>query len=116
MKALAVFSDPESARFKWLLKPGDRHVFACLNDDTYWTMFDWRNGCPVVQTVEAASFDLKGFFEAKTYRVVEVDQGPPIRAPFIVNNCVGMTKMVLCIRAPFAQTPYGLFCHLRGSP
>jgi len=111
LKALAVFLDPENARYKWLLKPGFRHVFACLNDGTYWTMFDPRDGRPVVQTVEAADYDLRGFFEAQGYTVIETEQGEPIGSLFAVANCVGFVKALLCIRS-FAQTPYQLYRYL----
>lgn len=117
MNALAVFTDPEDTRFEWLLRPGFRHVFACLDDGAYWTMFDPRNGQAVVKSVQASGFDLAGHFRNEGYTVVELEQGPPIRAPMVVNNCVGLTKAVLCIRAPLVQTPYGLFKHLtRKSP
>ena len=116
MKALAIFTDPDGARFGWILKPGYRHVFACLNDGNYWTMFDWRDGQPVVQTVEVADVDLGGFFESEKYRVLELTQGPPVRVPLVVNNCVGMTKLVLCIHAPLVQTPYALYQFLRKLP
>lgn len=112
MKALLVFFDPEDTRFKWLLKPGFRHVFACINDGTYWTLFDARNARPVVQTVQTADYDLKSYFEAQGYVVVEVEQGPPLRSPLVVANCLGLVKALLCIRAPFVQTPYQLYRHL----
>ena len=112
MKALCVFTDPGDTRLAWLLRPGFRHVFACLNDGAWWTMFDPRDGCAVVQTIQGADYDLRGDFEAQGYVVVETEQGPPIRAPMIVSNCVGLTKAILCIRAPFVQTPYGLYKHL----
>ena len=117
MKALVVFFDPEGARFEWLLKPGFRHVFACINDGTYWTMFDACDARPVVQTIQSADYDLAGYFAAQGYTVVETEQGPPLRTPMIVANCVGLVKAVLCIRAPLAQTPHQLYRHLaRRSP
>lgn len=116
MRALVVFYDPDDARYKWLLKPGFRHVFACVDDGDYWIMFDPRDGRPVVQALKGSNFNMARYFEGQGYTVVEIEQGPPIRAPLSVANCVGMIKALLGIRAPFAQTPYGLFCHLRGSP
>ena len=117
MKALAVFTDPEGARYQWLLRPGFRHVFAAINDGTYWTLFDARDARPVVQTIEGAGYDLRGYFEAKGYVVVETEQGPPLRTPLVIANCVGLVKAVLCIHAPLAQTPYQLYRHLlRKSP
>ena len=116
MRALVVFFDPEGARFEWLLKPGFRHVFACIDDGRYWTLFDARDARPVVQTIEESDFDLHGYFEEQGYVVVETDQGPPLRTPLIVANCVGFIKAVLCIHAPLAQTPYQLYKFLRKLP
>jgi len=112
VRALAVFYDPEGARFQWLLKPGFRHVFCCLDDGRYWTMFDARDGRPVVQTVQASDYDLKGYFEGEGYTVVETEQGRPLRTPLVVANCVGLVKAVLAVRAPFAFTPFQLYRHL----
>lgn len=117
MKTLCVFTDPEDARFEWLLKPGFRHVFACLCVGDYWMMFDPRDGRPDMGAIADADFDLQAFYEAEGYTVVEIEQGPPLRTPIIVANCVGLTKAVLCIRAPLAFTPYQLYQHLlRSSP
>lgn len=112
MRALVVFFDPEGARFQWLLKPGFRHVFACIDDGNYWTLFDARDARPVVQTVHASDYDVRGYFEEQGYVVVEVEQGAPLKTPLIVANCVGFIKAVLCIHAPLAQTPYQLYRHL----
>ncbi len=116
LNALIVFFDPEGARFQWLLKPGFRHVFACINDGSYWTLFDARDARPVVQTVQTADYDLKDYFEEQGYVVVEIEQGPPLKTPFIAGNCVGLVKALLCIHAPFAVTPFQLYRHLRKAP
>lgn len=112
MRALVVFYDPEGTRFKWLLKPGFRHVFACINDGQYWILFNAHNMRPVVQVIQTADYDLKSHFESQGYVVVEIEQGPPLNTPLVVTNCVGLVKAVLCIHAPFAQSPYQLYRHL----
>ena len=114
LTALVVFTDPEGARFQWLLRPGFRHVFVCFKGAAYWTMFDWRAGQPDVHTVQDADYDLTDYFADVGYAVVETEQGPPLRTPLVVNNCVGMTKMVLGIRAPLVQTPFQLYRFLVG--
>ena len=115
MRALVVFFDPERPRFARLLKPGFRHVFACIDDGNHWIMLDGRNGQSVIQAIQASDYDLKEFFEAQGYRVIEVTQGPPLRMPLVATSCVGLVKAVLCIRS-FAQTPYQLYRHLGGQP
>ena len=112
MKALCVFFDPEGARYQWLLKPGFRHVFCCIDDGHYWTMFDARDARPVVQTIQGSEYGLRDYFEEQGYVVVETEQGLPLKTPIIVANCVGWVKGILCIHAPFAQTPYQLYRHL----
>ena len=113
MKALVVFWDPDGARYQWLLKPGFRHVFCCVDDGNYWTMFDARDGRAVVQTIEHSDYDLKGFFEEQGHVVLETEQGPPLKTPIIVKNCVGGVKLILSIHAPLAQTPFQLYKHLK---
>ena len=76
-------------------------------------MFDARDARPVVQTIRETEYDLRDYFEEQGYVVVEVEQGPPLKTPFVVANCVGLTKAVLCIHAPFAQTPHQLYKFLR---
>ena len=79
-------------------------------------MFDPRDGQAVVQMIQVSDYDLKGYFEDQGYKVLETEQGAPLRTPLVVNNCVGLSKAVLCLRAPFVQTPYQLYRHLRKSP
>ncbi len=113
MKALVVFFDPPNARYQWLLKPGFRHVFACVLNGDYWIMNDPRDGRPVLQVAGLADYDLKEYFELQGYTVVETEQGDvPTGAPMTVNDCVGSVKALLCIRAPLVQTPYGLYKYL----
>ncbi len=115
MKALVVFFDPEDAKYQWLLKPGFRHVFCCINDERDWIMIDGRNGRPVVQVVQDSMFDLKEYFEDEGYTVVEMERSDrPIRSPLVLTNCVGLVKIHLCIRS-HALTPYQLYRHLKGT-
>lgn len=115
MKALAIFhgnSDHILARF---LKPGFRHCLAAIQNGNYWIMVDGCEGIPVVEVVAPSDFDLAEYFRDKGFTVVETEQGEVPRSPFAVANCVGMVCAILCIRAPFVLTPYGLYKHLRKS-
>jgi hypothetical protein len=118
-RALVVFWDPEGARWEWALKPGFRHVFCCVDDGKQWLMFDARDGRPVLKSIGVVSdFDLYGFYENEPgMTVVQVgEKGPPVRVPFVLSNCVGLVKAMLCIRAPFVQTPHQLYRHLKHVP
>ncbi len=108
-----IFFDPEGARYQWLLKPGFRHVFCCIDDGAHWIMFDARDGRPVVQYVQTSDYDLQSFFEDQGYTVIEIVCGELTpRSPLIVANCVGLVKAILAVAAPFAQTPHQLYRHL----
>lgn len=112
-RALVVFHDPEGARWQWLLKPGFRHVFCVIEAKGNWIMVDARDGVPVIEYL-TRDFDLAGFYREHGLTVIETEQRTePQRTPFVVNNCVGLVKAVLAIRAPLAWTPYQLFRHLR---
>lgn len=74
---------------------------------------DARVGTPVIEVVAPSEFNLAMFYEDHGYTVVEVEQGAPLRAPFVFANCVGLVKAVLSIRAPGVVTPYQLFKRLQ---
>jgi hypothetical protein len=124
MKAVVVFhgdgSDPREyfegtathplSRF---LRRGFKHCFVCLRTGDYWVRFDGRSGIPLVQCIADADFDLAAFYRDAGFTVVETAQrGAPQRTLFVMNNCVGLVKAALCIRAPFAWSPWQLHNHL----
>ncbi len=115
MKALVVFFDPEGARYEWALKVGFRHVFCVVDDGKNWIMVDGRDGRPVVEAMGPSDFDMKGFYENQEgYSVIEVERPEqPLRSPVVTVNCVGLVCAHLCIRAPFAFTPWQLYKHLK---
>ncbi len=114
MRALVVFFDPEGARWEWALKVGFRHVFCVIDDGKNWIMVDGRDGRPVVEVIRESSYDLKGFYEnTEGYSVIEVERPErPLRSPIVTVNCCGLVKVHLCIRAPFAFTPWQIYKHL----
>jgi hypothetical protein len=111
-RAIVAFYDPEGARWRWLLKPGFRHVLAAIDDGTYWVMIDAAEGRPVFQVLQTSDYDLAGFWRAEGMTVVETVQGPPVEKLAWAHNCVGLVKAAICIPAPFAITPHQLYKHL----
>lgn len=118
MNALAVFHDQGSDHWanRWL-KPGFKHVFACLQLREYWVRVDGMDGVPKVEVLAGPQYDLAAFYRKLGYVVAEFEapQLPP-RLPFVTANCVGLVKLVLGIRAPFVWTPWQLHQHLKGVP
>lgn len=112
-RALVVFQREGSHPLAWLLHREYRHCFACIDDGLYWTLVDARDGLPLVKTLCASDHDLIGFYRSKGYVVMETEQGPGIRGPFCIANCVGLVKATLGIRAPFCWTPRQLYMHMR---
>ncbi len=102
-----------------LLRPGFRHCFAALADDTGWTVIEPLSGRMLVARLPVpAGFQLPGFYARAGLAVL----GPfaataararrlPALAPF---TCVSICRALLGPDAPFALTPYGLFRALGG--
>lgn len=135
-----VFSEPEplgphpSRRDKllyWILrrlKPGFRHVFAMrrLARADGWLIVNWHSGrLDVIETagpiaVGGRTFEDYGAFVAAmeaaglaTTLLATARPGETWR-PRGPATCVTAIKHLLAIPAPFAQTPWGLYCHLKG--
>ena len=79
----------------------------------YWVGIDPSEGTPKIEVVTGSSVDLAGRYRAEGFTALEIEtRAFPPRTPLVVSNCVGMAKIVLGIRAPFALTPYRLYRHL----
>ena len=114
MDALVVFHGHGCHVLSRFLKPGFSHVYVAVRDGDYWISIDMRAGIPVIEAVAPGGFDLAVFYREQGFTVVETRQRTTVpRLPFAIANCVGFSKALLCIRAPFAVTPYGLYKHLR---
>jgi len=134
MKRLAHRRVAEGGQFLWIafggqadqpwlraLRPGFRHCFAALADDTGWTVLEPLSGRLMVsRLVVPADFDLPGFYRRAGLAVV----GPfrpgttrrrtlPDLSPF---TCVALCRALLGDGAPFALTPYALYRKLGGPP
>lgn len=121
VRALVVFHGNGHGRLTRLLTPGFRHCFVCLLDSRgTWVSLDGRNGIPELRAEAAATFDLAGFYRDRGMTVIEIhglSRRSP-RMPLMLGTCVGATKRVLGLRAPFVFTPRQLYrrlIHLKGA-
>jgi hypothetical protein len=102
-----------------LLRPGFRHCFAAVGDETGWTVLEPLSGRLMVARLPVdAGFDLPGFYRRAGLRVLgPFAPGEPARrllpsmAPL---TCVALCRALLGPAAPFALTPFGLFRALGG--
>ena len=95
------------------LRDGFKHCFVCILDGEYWMKMDGLAGIPAFEFLTGADFDLAKFYREQGLTVVETEQRQrPLTTPFIVNNCVGLVKAVLCLPAPFVWSPWRLYRHL----
>jgi len=96
-----------------LLRDGFKHCFVCVLDGENWMKVDGLAGIPSVGFVTTSDFDLAGFYREQGLTVVETEQRQKaLTTPFIVNNCVGLVKAVLCLSAPFVWSPWRLYRNL----
>jgi len=95
------------------LAEGFKHCFIVCLSDNYWVRVDGRNGIPMIDVVGGANHDMAHLFSKMGYTTIRLEQAArPLRACMVMNNCVGLVKAVLCLRAPFVQTPFQLYRYL----
>ena len=112
MRALVVFCHDNTHPLAWLLKPGFRHCFVCLESNGLWLLVDGGPGIPDIKYLTESDFDLAAFYREKGFIVVETHQRQKaVTAPLVLRNCVGLCKAVLCI-AGWSFTPFGLYKQL----
>lgn len=113
MKALVIFCDDDSHPLSFMLRKGFRHCFVCLEDNGLWFLLDGGPGVPRIKYLTTSDFDLIKFYRDQGMTVIETSQrDKPVLSPFILRNCTGMVKAVLCIRS-LSVTPYQLYQFLR---
>ena len=114
IRAIVVFGDGERQHWlAWLLKPGFRHCFVCLEDNDLWLQVDGAEGVPIIKYLTTSDFDLTMFYRDQGMTVVETYQRiKPVIWPLMLRNCVGLVKTVLCIRS-MSLTPYSLYKRLK---
>jgi hypothetical protein len=111
------FDDAVDGGEHWLsplLKKGFRHCLCVVRADRYWVMIDAEMGLPKVSVIASVEFDIEEFYRDEDINFIGVSFGKRINRPVLLNNCVGMVKVMIGINAPFAVTPYQLFKYLGG--
>ncbi|MGG5810491.1 hypothetical protein [Falsiroseomonas sp. CW058] len=102
-----------------LLRPGFRHCFAALSDETGWTVLEPLSGRLLVARLPVpAGFDLPRFYRRAGLAVLgpfeAEDPRRRVLPPLLPLTCVGLCRALLGPGAPFALTPFGLFRALGG--
>lgn len=97
-----------------LLRPGFRHCFAAIADDSGWTVVEPLSGRLLVTRPDVpAGFDLPGFYRRAGLVVLgPLRPGPPAASwlpALSPYSCVAVCRALLGQGAPRAVTPYGLF-------
>ena len=114
VKALAVFGPDGDHPLKLFLKDGFAHVFVVVQSNNSWVRVDSQAGKVAIDIVCASSYSLGDFYRDEGLYVVETTQRyRPSFWPLETANCVGLSKTILGIRAPFVLTPWQLYRHLR---
>jgi len=118
-RALAIFHDRGAPAWGRVLAPGFRHCFAAIAAGPCWITADARGGRLHVNAVARAGFDLAGFYRRHGFTVVPLPDaaaadaaGAGRRPPLLAATCVGATKWLLGIDAPWVFTPLQLHRHL----
>jgi len=113
-RALVVFHRYGAGASRRWLHRRYQHVFVALADEDHWITIDGRAGQPVFEVVAGIHCDLAGFYRAQGFDVVEtIARHHHFRWPWITATCVGATKRILGLRAPWIVTPYQLCQYLK---
>lgn len=114
MKALVVFEKTNAHPLAGLLDRRQRHVWCAVCDEErdVWISYDWRQGIPRLRAEAPSGFALAEHYRDQGYDVAEIRvSDTPVAGPFVLNNCVGHTKVILGIKS-WALTPRQLYKHL----
>ena len=108
---LLVFHGGNSHPLSFLLKKNFKHVFACVDDGTYWIRIDRTVRGTEIEVVAGSDYDMTGFYENEGFTVVEVESKAGSLLPLEFNNCVGTSKTIAGIRS-FCLTPWQLYTRI----
>ena len=112
--ALVIFEDRNTHPLGHLLKPGFRHVWCAVLDERAhsWVGHNLRIDGYVTTALAAADYPLINYLEEDGCTVVPITRQPTLRGgPILLNNCVGVTKLICNIQSA-AITPWQLYRHL----
>ena len=90
------------------LKEGFNHVWCILEREGYWVRYEFNQHYPVVRVECASDFDLAAHYRPQVTAVVELNRRSPRPQAYLLNNCVGHTKLLCGIRSR-AWTPWQLY-------
>lgn len=112
MRTLLVFHGKGSHPLSFLLKKGFNHVFACVDDGTYWIRVERLAFGVEVDVICGSDYGLAQYYRNEGFTVVEKDYGRDKVFPFEAANCVGLVKSVTGIRS-WCFTPYQLYKRIK---
>ena len=115
-EALVIFGQENEHPLAWVLNRKCRHVWVSILDldRGTWTGYDWHQGNPILRFDAVADYDLETYWRSQGHVVLRVETGSVLPVgPWMLNNCVGHTKLILGIRCG-AVTPHGLYQYLLG--
>jgi len=115
MDALIIFSSGNEHPLNWMLDKRHRHVWCATKIESgQWVIYNWHQGNPIIEVVDG-SVDLAAYYKSEGFKVYNVEVGDePCHGPWMCNNCVGHTMVLLGIRTHFIFTPHQLWKHLTG--
>jgi hypothetical protein len=114
MDALIIFSSGNEHPLNWMLDKQHRHVWCAVRGETYWHVYNWHQGIPIIEVADG-EYDLAAHYRAAGCEVIKTTVGrDPCHGPWMCNNCVGHTMVICGIRAHFIFTPHQLWRHLTG--
>ncbi len=116
MKAVVVFHGHGTGFWPAFLgRERFRHCFVVVPAGDYWVLLDGTAGSPRLEVVGGTGDDAAVYYRRAGFDVVEapIRQRPPLWWPWMLMNCVGATKAVLGIGAPWVWTPWQLYRYLR---
>lgn len=111
MKAIVVFQGEGLHILAGWLKEGFSHVAVIVETTRGWVLIDPGIGTPDIRAIDSS--DVVQACKSHGWTVCETEtRYIEATSPFMLNNCVGVVKKILGIRAPFVWTPYQLYRYL----
>ena len=96
-------------------RDGFRHCFVVVPAGGHWIVLDGTAGSLRVEVGLDIGQSAAAYYLRQGLTIIEFDarKRTVLWWPWMFQNCVGCTKAVLGIRAPWVWTPWQLYRHLR---
>lgn len=110
-RGLVVFSGQADIWWLKLLRPGFRHCFLALQNETGWVVYEPLSHCTVLTPVAVAQgWDLAAWYRQNGFVVIDAlpSIAPRRLAPIRPYSCVEAVKRVLGVQARWVLTPWQL--------